>query len=489
MTILTDGISEKYELVVGLEVHAQLSTLSKSFSSDSAAFGGGPNQHVSPVSLGHPGTLPRINKRMVEYAVKMGLACNCTINLNNTFARKNYFYADLPKGYQITQDQMPVCLGGAVLIRLADGTSKNIVIHHIHMEEDAGKSMHDQHHADSLIDLNRAGVPLIEIVTQPDMRSSEEAGQFLTEIRKLVRYLDICDGNMEEGSLRCDANISVRLKGQTSYGNRCEVKNLNSIRNVQRAIEHEFERQVEIIENGGYIDQNTLNFNADTGETSVLRSKEMANDYRYFPEPDLIPLVLTHDYLHKIRESLPALPNELYDRYVNQLGLSDYDAGVITADREFALYFEEVIKHTQNYKSAANWLMGPVKSLLNETGKTICDFELKPAGLAGLIKLIDSGKINNSLATQKLFPALLKNDTKNAEDLAIELNLLISGDKSDVNQFIQDAIAKFPDKVIEYQKGKKGVLGLFMGEIMKSSKGKIDPQKTNQLLIKELEAR
>src|ERR1700712_1844553 len=306
MTSIQGSVSNKYELVVGLEVHAQLSTLSKSFSSDSAAFGAGPNEHVSPVSLGHPGTLPRINKKMVEYAVKMGLACNCTINLKNTFARKNYFYADLPKGYQITQDQMPICLGGSVLVRLAEG-AKNIAIHHIHLEEDAGKSMHDQHHADSLIDLNRAGVPLIEIVTEPDMRSSEEAGQFLTEVRKLLRYLDICDGNMEEGSLRCDANISVRIKGNTVYGNRCEVKNLNSIRNVQRAIDHEFERQVEILENGGYIEQNTLNFNADTGETSVLRSKEMANDYRYFPEPDLQPLFLDRAYVNQIKESLPAL--------------------------------------------------------------------------------------------------------------------------------------------------------------------------------------
>jgi aspartyl-tRNA(Asn)/glutamyl-tRNA(Gln) amidotransferase subunit B len=489
MTSITSGISDKYELVVGLEVHAQLSTLSKSFSSDSAAFGAGPNQHVSPVSLGHPGTLPRINKRMVEYAVKMGLACNCTINLHNTFARKNYFYADLPKGYQITQDQMPVCLGGTVLVRLPDGISKNIAIHHIHMEEDAGKSMHDQHHADSLIDLNRAGVPLIEIVTEPDIRSSEEAGQFLTEIRKLVRYLDICDGNMEEGSLRCDANISVRLKGATAYGNRCEVKNLNSIRNVQRAIEHEFERQVNIIENGGHIDQNTLNFNADTGETSVLRSKEMANDYRYFPEPDLTPLVLNNEYLDKIRSTLSALPNELYNQFTVKLGLSDYDASVITADKEFAMYFRELITHTDNYKAAVNWLMGPVKSHLNETGESFGDFPLKPEALAGLIRLVDSGKINNSSASHKLFPALLKNSSKNAEELAIELNLLISEDKNDVSEFIQAAIAKFPDKVIEYKKGKKGVLGLFMGEIMKSSKGKIDPQKTNQLLIKELESK
>ena len=489
MTILKDGVSDKYELVVGLEVHVQLSTLSKSFSSDSAAFGGGPNEHISPVSLGHPGTLPRINRKMVEYAVKMGISCNCAINLHNNFSRKNYFYADLPKGYQITQDQAPLCLSGFVTVRLADGSKKNIALHHIHMEEDAGKSMHDQHHADSFIDLNRAGVPLIEIVTEPDMRSSEEAGQFLTEIRKLVRYLDICDGNMEEGSLRCDANISVRLKGETAYGNRCEVKNLNSIRNVQRAIEHEFERQVNVIENGGFIEQNTLNFNADTGETSVLRSKEMANDYRYFPEPDLMPLVLANEFVEKIRRGLPALPNALFEKYTSKLGLSEYDAGVITADKDFASYFEEIIKHTDHYKAAANWLMGHIKSYLNEKGLLIGDFGVKPSAIAGLIKLVDTGKINNSLAAHKLFPALIENGGKGPEDLAKEMNLLISEDNADVSKYISDALAKFPDKVKEYQKGKKGVIGLFMGEIMKVSKGKIDPQQTNQLLIKELESK
>ncbi|QKJ30884.1 Asp-tRNA(Asn)/Glu-tRNA(Gln) amidotransferase subunit GatB [Mucilaginibacter mali] len=476
--------SDKYELVVGLEVHAQLSTQSKSFSADSAAFGAGPNQHISMVSLGHPGTLPFLNKKAVAYAVKMGLASHCTINLNNHFARKNYFYADLPKGYQISQDQQPICLGGHVTVRLGNGTKKDIAIHHIHLEEDAGKSMHDQHAADSLIDLNRAGVPLIEIVSEPDIRSAEEAGQYLTEIRKLVRYLDICDGNMEEGSLRCDANISVRLKGATKYGNRCEVKNLNSIRNVQRAIEHEFQRQVSVIEAGGHIDQNTLNFDADTGETSVLRSKEMANDYRYFPEPDLPPLVLTQEYIDGIRAEMPALPGELYQKYTTQFGLSDYDAGVITNDYHLAHYYEAVIKHTANYKAAANWLMGPLKQAIDEN-----EFALKPEDLAGLIKLVDDGKINHTIASNKLLPELIKGSGKTAEQVAIELNLFISENNDELNEFILKALAKFPDKVIEYRKGKKGVLGLFMGDIMKQSKGKIDPQKTNQLLVKALEAK
>ncbi|MES2809293.1 MAG: Asp-tRNA(Asn)/Glu-tRNA(Gln) amidotransferase subunit GatB [Bacteroidota bacterium] len=488
MTLLPVEIAEKYELVVGLEVHAQLSTQSKSFSPDSAAFGAEPNHHISAISLGHPGTLPRINKKMVEYAVKMGLACNCTINLNNSFARKNYFYADLPKGYQITQDHAPVCLGGAITVKLSNGTTKDLAIHHIHMEEDAGKSMHDNHHADSMIDLNRAGVPLLEIVSQPDMRSAEEAGQFLTEIRKVLRYLDICDGNMEEGSMRCDANISVRLHGATEYGNRCEVKNLNSIRNVQRAIEHEFVRQVLIVEEGGHIDQNTLNFNADTGETSVLRSKEMANDYRYFPEPDLMPLVLDNAYVENIRKTLPVLPGQLYKKYI-ELGLSDYDASVITADKEVALYFEELTKHTSNYKGAAHLMMGAVKSHLNESGLHITDLHIEPANLAGLLKLVDTGAVNNTVASHKLFPAMIKSPGKTADELAAELNLLITADSNDVDKYIQDALAKYPDKVKEYQKGKKGVLGLFMGEIMKSSKGKIDPQATNKLLITALESK
>ncbi|OKS86338.1 Asp-tRNA(Asn)/Glu-tRNA(Gln) amidotransferase subunit GatB [Mucilaginibacter polytrichastri] len=487
MTEISDRVIEQYELVIGLEVHAQLSTQSKAFCSDSAAFGALPNHHVSMVSIGHPGTLPFANERMVEYAVKMGLACGCEINPYNTFARKNYFYADSPRGYQITQDQQPICIGGRVVVRLSDGTEKAIAIHHIHMEDDAGKSIHDQDDKNSLIDLNRAGVPLLEIVSEPDMRSGEEAAQYLSEIRKLVRYLDICDGNMEEGSLRCDVNISVRKKGATEYGNRCEVKNLNSLRNVQRAIEHEFLRQITVIENGGHIDQNTLNFNADTGETSVLRSKEMANDYRYFPEPDLVPVSISPEYIAHIKAGMTALPSELYHKYISDLGLTDYDASVLTSDKELALFFEQLILHTTNYKSAANWMMGPVKSYLNEHSSTLIESGLNPQDLADVIALVDGGKINNSVAAQKLFPTLLKHSGKKVAELAEQLNLLISENSDDLQQFIQEALQKHPDKVKEYKKGKKGVLGLFMGEIMKRSKGKIDPQKTNQLLLKALE--
>ena len=487
MAAIADSVIEQYELVVGLEVHAQLSTDSKAFSSDSAAFGGSPNSHISAISLGHPGTLPFINKKMVEFAIKMGLACKSEINPYNFFARKNYFYADLPRGYQITQDQQPICIGGHIPVRLADGTKKSIAIHHIHMEDDAGKSIHDQHDQYSLIDLNRAGVPLLEIVSEPDMRSSEEAALYLSEIRKIVRYLGICDGNMEEGSLRCDANISVRRKGAPEYGNRCEVKNLNSIRNLQRAIDHEFLRQISVIENGGHIEQNTLNFNADTGETSVLRTKEMANDYRYFPEPDLIPVQLSAAYIAKLNSAMPALPAQLYEKYITELGLTEYDAALLTADRELSFFFEELILQTSNYKSAAHWLMGPVKSYLNEHGVTLSSTGLKPQNIAELISLVADGQVNNTIAAHKILPELMRDPARSAAHIAAEMNLLISGSKDEVEEFIHDAINRHPDKVKEYQKGKKGVVGLFMGEIMKQSKGKIDPQKTNQLLIKALE--
>jgi aspartyl-tRNA(Asn)/glutamyl-tRNA(Gln) amidotransferase subunit B len=484
----TDAVYDKYEVIVGLEVHAQLSTESKAFCSDATKFGAPPNTNISPLSIGHPGTLPFINKKMITYAVKMGLATNCSIRKENHFARKNYFYADLPKGYQITQDLAPICYEGSVKFRLKNDEVKNVRIHHIHMEEDAGKSMHDQDEHNSLIDLNRAGVPLLEIVTEPDIRSGEEAQAFLTEIRKILRYLDICDGNMEEGSMRCDANISIRLRGTTQYGNRCEVKNLNSMRNVQRAIEHEFERQVAIVEAGGHIDQNTLNFDAATGKTSVLRSKEMANDYRYFPEPDLPPLVLTDEFIEGIRASIPQLPEYLLEKYTAQINLPVYDAEVLTADPDTAAYFEELIKFTAYYKQAANWVIGHVKAFVNENNLSLKDFKLKPAKLAELIGLVEDGKLNNSVAVHKIFPALVQHADKSALSIAQELNLLLEDNNDDLERFIEMALGKLPDKVKAYQQGKKGVAGLFMSEIMKVSKGKVDPKAANKLLIEKLES-
>ena len=484
---MSNSIYEQYETVVGLEIHAQLSTNSKAYASDSAGFGDDPNTNISAITLGHPGTLPMVNERVIEFAVKMGLATNCQIRLENQYARKNYFYADLPKGYQITQDTTPICYDGYIDLKLKDGSIKRVGITRIHMEEDAGKSIHDQDIYDSLIDLNRAGVPLIEIVSEPDIRSSEEAGAYITEIRKLLRYLEICDGNMEEGSLRCDANISVRKKGSKEFGNRCEVKNLNSIRNVQRAIEYEVKRQIDEIEAGRKIDQNTLNYDAVSGTTSLLRSKEMANDYRYFPEPDLPPVHLTNQYIHNIEEQMPLLPEQLFDKFTNEYKLSEYDANVILEQKEIALYFLDLCNHTKNYKAAANWLMGPVKSYLNEQAIEITKFPLSAAQISEIIVLVDEGKINNTVANQQVFTAMLNSNNKKAIDIATELNLIISNNDDELMAFIQEVMNKYPDKVAEYKSGKKGLLGLFMGEVMKLAKGKLDPKSANKLLMEALD--
>ena len=357
-----------YELVVGLEIHIQLLTNSKAYSSDSTAFGALPNSNISPISLGHPGTLPKFNHRTLEYGIRLGLACGSNIREENQFARKNYFYADLPKGYQITQDKTPLCNGGEILIKDDEGNDKSIGITRIHMEEDSGKSIHDLDPYHTLIDLNRAGVPLLELVSEPDIRSPQEAYNYLTEVRKLVRYLEICDGNMEEGSMRCDANVSVRKKGAKEFGERTETKNLNSIRNVYRAIEFEAKRQIEIIEAGGSIHMETRGFDAVKGETISQRSKEMAHDYRYFPEPDLQRIFVKDEEINSVKSSLPPLPNEVFRRLTQDFELSEYDAGVLTEDKEFALYFLELCEHTKNYKAAANWMNGAVKSVLNEKG-------------------------------------------------------------------------------------------------------------------------
>ncbi|HXC04823.1 MAG TPA: Asp-tRNA(Asn)/Glu-tRNA(Gln) amidotransferase subunit GatB, partial [Bacteroidia bacterium] len=360
------SIYQKYQAVIGLEVHIQLLTQSKAYSSDRAEYGGIPNTHVSPVTLGHPGTLPKANKKVIEYALKLGLALNCDITEVNQYARKNYFYADLPKGYQITQDKTPICRGGHITIRDQEGKEKNIRLTRIHMEEDAGKSIHDQDPFDTLIDLNRAGTALLEIVSEPELRSAEEAYNYLSEVRKLVRHLEICDGNMEEGSLRCDANVSVMLVGSNTYGRRVEVKNMNSIRNVKLAIEHEIIRHIDLIEAGGIVDQDTRSFDAAKGSTFSLRSKEMANDYRYFPEPDLPPVIIHADAIARVKASMPPLPEHLFRKYKNELGLSDYDAYFLTETKGIALYFESLVSLTKNYKAAANWMMGAIKNFLNE---------------------------------------------------------------------------------------------------------------------------
>lgn len=477
----------KYETVIGLEIHVQLNTLSKAYCSDSTLYGSAPNTHISPISLGHPGTLPVSNSKVLESAIKLGIALNCSIRERNEYARKNYFYADLPKGYQITQDKTPICDGGYINVSDKEGNPKRIDLTRIHMEEDAGKSIHDIDPFDSLIDLNRAGVPLLEIVTEPVLRSGEEAYSFVTEIRKLVRYLDICDGNMDEGSMRCDANISVRLKGETSLRNRVEVKNMNSIRNVQKAIELETKRQIEVYENQGEVDQETRNFNAAKNETSILRSKEDAHDYRYFPEPDLAPIIVKEQYINEIKADLPSLPEELFLKYTKEFGLSEYDARNLTDTKGIALYFEAILKTTAEYKMAANLVMGPIKSFLNEKAIEIDRFELEPYRIEELINLIKSGKISSSKASQDLFPLMLKHQELSPLQLADEHQLIQESDTDAILGFVKQAIAKYPEKALAYKEGKKNLLGLFMGEVMKLSKGKADPKSTNKLVREELE--
>jgi aspartyl-tRNA(Asn)/glutamyl-tRNA(Gln) amidotransferase subunit B len=475
-------IADKYEVVIGLEVHAQLLTRSKAYSSDINEYGAHPNTNVSVITLGHPGTLPVMNKKTIEFAVRLGLACHSTITKDQFFARKNYFYPDLPKGYQITQDTTPICVGGHIFIKDENGSEKKIGITRIHMEEDAGKSIHDVDVFDTLVDLNRAGTPLLEIVSEPDLRSSSEAYNYLTEVRRLVRYLDICDGNMEEGSMRCDANVSVRLKGAPEFGTKVEVKNMNSIRNVQRAIEFEVERQIIAAEAGETISQETRSFDALKGITISMRSKEAANDYRYFPEPDLQPIVVDEVYVNSVKAKMPALPRDLFEKYTKELSLSDYDAGILTDSKAIALYFEDVIKSTKNYKSAANWVMGDVKSFLNQNGLEMEEFPVPAAQIGALISLIDSGKVSHSAASQKLFPSLTETPETDVLKLAESLNLIQESDEGSLKQFILTVFEQNPSEVARFKGGENQLTGFFMGQIMKVSGGKADPKAVNQLL-------
>jgi len=481
------SIYDKYKAVIGLECHIQLSTKTKMYSNDIAEYGALPNSNISVITLGHPGTLPKVNKKAIEYAVKLGLAMNCEIREENQFARKNYFYADLPKGYQITQDKTPICNGGWVDIKLKDGSIKKINLTRIHMEEDAGKSLHDADPFETLIDLNRAGTPLLEIVTEPDFTGGEDAYIYLNEVRKLVRYLDICDGNMEEGSLRCDANISVMLLDAKEYGKKVEVKNMNSFRNVQRAIDFEIKRQIDLLEVGGEIAGETRSFDASNGSTFSLRSKENANDYRYFPEPDLQPVIVKQNYIDSIKAIMPELPSDLLLRYTKEFGLSEYDANNLIETKAIAFYFNELVSFTKNHKAAANWMMGSIKSYLNENAITIDKFKVLPKTIAEIISLIDEGKISNAVATQKLFPELMLNPTEAPLSIAQRLDIIQSNDTGALQELVDQALAKYPEKIIEYKSGKVNLLGLFVGEVMKLGKGKADPKMANQLVKEALE--
>lgn len=482
-----DHYLQTYEPVMGLEIHLQLKTASKAFSADSTLYGALPNEHTSPVTLGLPGCLPVFNRRVIDHAIRLGLACESTIHPYNEFARKNYFYADLPKGYQISQFLTPICTGGQVHIHPKGEDKATIGLIRIHMEEDSGKSIHDLDPYDSLIDLNRAGTPLLEIVSEPHFRTFGQVYSYLFEMRKLVRYLEVSDGNMEEGSLRCDANISVRRRGETQFNTRVEVKNINSMTNVKKAMQYEFERQCRCYETGEEVQQQTRGWNALESKTTVMRSKEDAHDYRYFPEPDLPPVYVDEKEVDEVRKAMPPLPQALYDKYTQELGLSDYDASNITADKEIALYYEELLKHSVQAKAAANWLMGSIKSYLNEKSISIQTFPIRPQKIVDIITLIEDDKISNSVATQRLFPAMIEQPTANVLTLAEDLNLIQDSDEDTLATIVDEVLASHPDKVEAYRSGKKGLLGMFMGEVMKKSKGKASPKVANELVRRKLE--
>ncbi|UXP31876.1 Asp-tRNA(Asn)/Glu-tRNA(Gln) amidotransferase subunit GatB [Reichenbachiella agarivorans] len=477
--------SSKYELVVGLEVHVQLATNSKLFASDKNSFGDAPNTNVSPITLAHPGTLPKPNEKAIEYAIKMGLACNCEIARVTSFDRKNYFYPDLPKGYQTTQDNQPICVGGYLDVKSGEDV-KRIKFNRIHIEEDAGKSMHDSAHEGSLLDFNRAGTPLIEMVTEPEISTSEEAGNLLTEIRRIVRYLGVGDGNMEEGSLRCDANISLRKKGTETLGQKVEIKNMNSIRNVQRAIQHEVQRQSHLLDQGKKIKQETRGFDDATGKTTSQRTKEEANDYRYFPCPDLLPITVPESYLAEIKALMPKLPAQLAKELQTNYDLTEYDAEIISENQERANYFFHTAKICKHYKRIANWMIGPIKNYQSEHNLSSSDFPITAEKLHQLIELVESGKLNYSTASTRVFLSMIENPSKSAHEVAKELSLFQDNDESGLQKIVDEVLAEMPDKVKAFKNGKKGLLGLFMGEVMKRSKGKANPQITTKLINESL---
>jgi aspartyl-tRNA(Asn)/glutamyl-tRNA(Gln) amidotransferase subunit B len=474
----------EWETVIGLEIHAQLATRSKIFSGSSTAYGAAPNLQANLVDLGYPGVLPVLNREAVRMAVKFGLAVGARVARRSIFARKNYFYPDLPKGYQISQYERPVVERGTVEIVLEDGARKAIGVTRAHLEEDAGKSFHEGFGSSSGIDLNRAGTPLLEIVSEPDMRSAREAIAYMKKVHTLVRYLEICDGNMQEGSFRCDANVSVRPKGAREYGTRCEIKNLNSFRFVERAINHEVERQVELIEGGGKVVQETRLFDPDRNETRSMRSKEEANDYRYFPDPDLLPLVLDDAFIEDVRTRLPELPDAKAARFVREHGLSGYDAGVLTASRELAAYYEEVAAGCGEAKLAANWVMGDLSGFLNRDGLEIGAAPVTAAALAGMLKRIADGTISGKLA-KEVFEAMWT-EGKPADEIIDAKGLRQITDTGAIEQVIAQVMAANPAQLADYRAGKEKLFGFFVGQAMKATAGKANPAQLNELLKKML---
>ncbi|MCF8266692.1 MAG: Asp-tRNA(Asn)/Glu-tRNA(Gln) amidotransferase subunit GatB [Ignavibacteriales bacterium] len=475
-------MNQEYEVIIGLEVHAQLSTNTKLFCGCSAAFGAEPNTNICPVCLGHPGALPVLNKKAVDYTVLAGTALNCRINRHSVFARKNYFYPDLPKGYQISQFEEPFCENGFLEINI-DGLEKKIGITRIHLEEDAGKSIHDQGW-ETKLDLNRCGVPLIEIVSEPDLRSAREAYEYMFRLRQIVTYLGVCDGNMEEGSLRCDANVSLRPKGTKTFGTRTEIKNLNSFRHVEKAIEYEIGRQKDILENGGKIIQETLLWDSESGIVNPMRGKEESDDYRYFPDPDLLPVVISDEWHNNIISLMPELPAEKIRRYTLEYILPAYDAEVLTSSRETAEYFEAVIRTTKDYKSASNWIMTEVMRICNETKTSINNFPVNPESLARMINLISDGTISGKIA-KDIFPIMVA-EGKEPEQIIKEKNLIQISDSNEIERIINSIIEINQSSIEEFRSGKEKLFGFFVGQVMKETGGKANPKVVTEILKKKL---
>lgn len=475
-----------FEAVIGLEVHVQILTDSKIFCGCSTKFGAKPNSNVCPVCLGMPGVLPVLNKKVVEYTTKAGLALNCKINKRSIFARKNYFYPDLPKGYQISQYELPICENGYIQIDTESG-KKRIGITRIHMEEDAGKSIHGENLGDpsaTYIDLNRTGVPLMEIVSEPDIRSGQEAKEYLQKLKSILEYIEVSDCNMEEGSLRCDANISVRPIGEEKFGTKTEIKNMNSFKNVQKAIEYEIKRQIKEIKNGGKIVQETRLWDPELGVTISMRSKEEAHDYRYFPDPDLVPLELTDDFIEKIKKEIPPLPDELKEKFMTNFNLPEYDASVLTSVRSYAIYFEEAAKYYNSPKKISNWIMSEVLRIVNEKGCNIFDAGIPPEYLAEIVKFIDEGKISGKLG-KELFEEVIKTK-KSPSEIVKEKKMVQISDIDELEKVVKGVIEAYPDEALRFKNGELKLMGFFVGMVMKETKGKANPKVVNELIKKML---
>jgi len=474
----------KYESVIGLEVHAQMSTGTKIFCGCSTKFGAEPNSQTCEICIGMPGVLPVLNRKALEFAIRTGLAMHCSISPYSRFARKNYFYPDLPKGYQISQFEHPICEGGFVEI-VVDGETKRIGITRIHMEEDAGKNIHEGNGSYSFVDLNRAGVPLMEIVSEPDIRSAKEASEYMKKLRTILRYLGVCDGNMEQGSLRCDANISIRpFSGRKEYGTRAEVKNINSFRFVEKALEYEIKRQIRVVEEGGKVIQETRLWDSAKGITESMRSKEEAHDYRYFPEPDLVPIAAEQRWIDGIRASLPELPDVKRERFTSEYGLPEYDADLLTTEKPVAEWFEETVKAGGQPKAVANWMMGDLMRLLNEENREIADCPLKPSQLADMLRLIDKGTISGKIA-KTVFEEMYRTG-KNADEIVRDKGLVQISDESAIEKIVDEVIAKHLKEAERFRAGEEKLLGFFVGQAMKAMKGKANPQVLNELLRKKL---